>query len=250
MGETMIKRIFIMLLMILIVSGCAKPTPDANVTATVTVASQATSAPGVFPTLPAATAVSASSPTPFTPFTVKPTVDNLNVRVGPGYLFDALGLVHQADTVTVLGTAPGHEWTKIRTADGTEGWVFTMLLQSSVDLKQIPLLEPKEIQVIKGRVTDASGLPIPGVAFAAGQSSQADISGNAATTDANGEFYFFIPSAESGEWLVSYTGIACESIVWSDSSCSTYKAGYTGNVDPPTSSFTLPQATPLTFKWK
>jgi SH3-like domain-containing protein len=244
----MIKRTIFLMLVILIVTGCAKADPGATPTATAPIL--ATNLPGIFPTLPAATAVSGASPTPFTSFTAKPAVDTLKVRVNPGYMFVALMLVNKTDTVTVLGTAPGHEWTFIKTEDGTEGWVFTQLLESSIDLKQIPLHEPKDVQFIKGRVTDANGTPISGVAFAAGVGVQDASSANTASTDANGEFYFFIPSNESGTWNVSYTAIACESNVWSDSSCSTYKTGYTGTVDPTTNSVTLPQSTPLNFTWK
>jgi len=244
----MIKKALILILVVLAISGCSKSaqgvvTPTATVPAAIT-------PQGVFPTLPAATAVSSASPTPFIPFTVKPTVDNLKVHVSPGTLFDALILVHQTDTLTVVGTVPGNEWTYIKTKDGTEGWVFSQLLQSSVDLKQIPLLEPKDVQLIKGRVTDASGAPIRGVTFALGEASQADISSNTATTDANGEFYAYIPSTASGTWTVTYTSIACDSPVWSDTACTTYKAGYTGGVDPQTVSVVVPQVNPLTFTWK
>lgn len=242
----MTKKALILMLVILIISGCAKSSPTSTPAAT----APAGATPGVFPTIPPLTAVSAASPTPFTTFTVKPTVDNLNVRVNPGYMFDAIRLVHQADALTVLGTAPGNEWTYIKTEDGTEGWVFTQLLQSSVDLKQIPLREIKDVQVIKGRVTDASGVPIRGVSFAAGPGVQDASSSNTASTDANGEFYFFIPAAETGTWSLSYTGIACDSIVWSDNTCSTYKTGYTGKVEPATASVLLPQISALNFTWK
>ena len=89
--------------------------------------------------------------------------------MNPGYMFDALILVNKTDVLTVLGSSPGHEWTYIKTADGIEGWVFTLLLESSVDLTQIPIREPKDVQVIKGRVTDVSELPIRGATVPAGQ---------------------------------------------------------------------------------
>jgi len=242
----MLKKSLILILMILLVSGCAKSTPTAIPSAT----PLAAAAQGVFPTIPPATPTSSASPTPFTSFTVKPVVDTLKVRMNPGYMFDALRLVNKEDTLTVLGTAPGHEWVHIKTADGLEGWVFGLLLESSVDLNQIPVHEPKDVQVVKGRVTDANGTPIRGVTFAAGPGEQTSESGNVASSDSNGEFYFFIPGTESGTWNVTYTAIACESDVWSDSSCSTYKAAYTGNLDPATASVSLPQSSPLAFTWK
>lgn len=244
----MIKRSVFLILVLLALSGCGKAVPGPTPTADA--ASQATTIPGVFPTIPAATAASSASPTPFTSFTAKPSVDTLNLRANPGYLFVVLRLVNRADTVTVLGSAPGHEWTFVRTVDGTEGWVFTQLLESSSDLKQVPLRKPTDVQVIKGRITDAGGTPVPGASFSAGVGTQAESSGNVATTDDKGEFYFFIPSSESGSWLVSYTGIACESFVWSDSTCTTFKAGYAGKVEPPTGTVTLPQSGSLAFNWK
>ena len=244
----MMKKCLILILMLLALSACSKSVDSLVPTATPNSAPNATQASS--PVLPAATSVSAASPTPFTSFTVKPTVDNLNVRTNPGYLFDALMMVHQADTVTVLATAPGHEWTYIQTQGGVEGWVFTQLLQSSVDLTQIPLREPKDAQLIKGRVTDASGAPIRGVGFNFAPSGQSDSPNNTVTTDINGDFYSYLPTSASGAWTVSYTAIACESNVWSDNTCSTYKTGYSGNVDPQTISITLPQSAILTFTWK
>lgn len=246
----MIKRSVFLILVLLVVSGCAKAMPGPTSTPSAAAASQATTIPGVFPTIPAATAASSASPTPFTSFTAKPAVDTLNLRVNPGTMFVVLRLVNKTDTVTVLGAAPGHEWSFVRAEDGTEGWVFTQLLESSVDLKQVPLREPSDVQVIKGRVTDAGGTPVPGASFSAGLVAQKESSGNTATTDEKGEFYFFIPGSESGAWLVSYTGIACESFVWSDSSCTTFKAGYAGKVEPPTGTVTLPQSGSLAFNWK
>jgi hypothetical protein len=244
----MIKRSVCLMLVLLVLAGCGKAVPGPTPTLEPTVAP--TSVQGVFPTIPPATPASSASPTPFTSFTAKPSVDTLNLRVNPGYMFVVLRLVNKADTLTVLGSAPGHEWTFVRTEDGTEGWVFTELLESSVDLKQVPIREPTEVDVIKGRVTDAGGTPIPGVTFSAGVGTDAASSGNVAKTDANGEFYFFIPSSEAGSWLVSFTGVACDSFVWSDSTCSTFKAGYAGKVEPASGTVTLPQNGSLAFNWK
>jgi hypothetical protein len=194
--------------------------------------------------------VSAAAPTSFAPFTVKPSVDNLNVRANPGYLFEVLMMVQQTDSLTVMGVAPGKEWTYIKTESGVEGWVFTQLLQSSVDLTQVPVKEPKDIQTIKGRVTDASGTPIRGVELNIVPADQSDAPGNAVNTDANGEFFCYLPATAEGAWMASYTAIACESSVWSDSTCSTYKAGYTGTLDPQSMSITLPQSAAAAFIWK
>jgi uncharacterized protein YgiM (DUF1202 family) len=241
----MLKRVLVLILFILTLSACSKSASSAEPTATGTALT-----PGAFPSLPALTPTVSASPTPFTPFTVKPGVDNLNVRNNPGYLFDALMVAQQTDTLTVLGKAPGGEWINIQTADGVEGWVFAELLKSDVNLEQVPVREPKDVLLIKGRVLDATGAPIQGAGFDVKQGTEADALNNAVVTDANGEFYSFLPSTSSGTWTVSYTAIACKSNVWSDSSCSTYKAGYAGNVDPKTLTVSLSQGSPLAFTWK
>ena len=149
----MIKKAITFVLMMLIVTGCAKGTPTAIPTAT----PLAGAAPGTFPTLPPSTPVSAASATPFTSFTVKPAVDTLKVRMNPGYMFDALILVNKTDVLTVLGSSPGHEWTYIKTADGIEGWVFTLLLESSVYLTTVSLRDSKDVEVINQQSNSSTG---------------------------------------------------------------------------------------------
>ena len=241
----MSKRVLVLVLFILALSACSKSASSTAPTAT-----GAALTPGIFPTLPALTPTVSVSPTPFTTFTAKPGVDNLNVRMNPGYLFDALMMVQQTDSLTVLGKAPGGEWINVQTENGVEGWVFAQLLKSDVDLEQVPVREPKDVLLIKGRVLDAAGTSIQGVGFDIKQGTDSNAPTNTVVTDANGEFYSFMPPTSSGTWTVSYTAIACKSNVWSDSSCSTYKAGYTGNVDPQTLTVSLPQGSPLAFTWK
>lgn len=243
----MLKRVLILTLIALALAACSKSVSSAEATATVAVAA---STPATFPSLPALTPTSSASPTPFTSFNVKPGVDNLKVRMNPGYLFDARMMVQQTDTLTVLGKAPGGEWINVQTADGVEGWVFAELLKSAVDLEQVPVLEPQEVILIKGRVLDAAGTPIQGVGFDIKQGAETDAPNNPVVTDANGDFYAFLPVGSSGTWTVTYTAIACKSNVWSDSSCKTYKAGYTGTVGPQSLTVSLPQSSSLAFTWK
>lgn len=246
----MLKRALICAAILLIASSCAKSAASIRPTSTPTTVASAelSPVPASFPSLPALTPTSSASPTPFTAFTVKPAVDNLKIRVNPGRLFEALMMVNQTDELTVLGTAPGNEWTYIKTADGDEGWVFSQLLQSSVDLSRVPVREPKNVVIIKGRVVDVSGMPIQGIGFDVSQGESSDVSSNPAFTDANGLFFSFLPDTASGAWKVSFTATDCKSNIWSDSTCTTYKPGFTGNVDPLTQTVNLPQsAEPLTF---
>ncbi len=243
------KNTLALFVIVLSLAACSRPATNTVLTVTPT---EATPVMATFPTLPAQTptASASSNPTPFAPFTVNPTVDNVNLRMNPGYFFDAFGLVHQSDTLTVLGKAPGDEWIYIETADGTKGWVFSQLLTSDVDLQQLPIQEPTDVQLIKGKVVDANGTPIQGIGFEVKQGTETDAQANVVTTDANGEFFSFMPTTSSGTWTINQVAVACLSNVWSDSSCGTYKSGYTGVVEPQTLTVVLPQTGALAFTWK
>jgi hypothetical protein len=249
----LLRRALLFSLLILAISACSKsaspPLP------TLTPGPAGTGTPGisttplVLPPLPAATATAAGSPTPFVSFNVSPNVEGLKLRIGPGYLFDALRLLEGDAVLTVMGKSPGGEWIKVTAADGTQGWVFAKLVKSSVNLQAIPVIEPQGILVIKGRVTDIVGTPIRGVGFEVKQGDGAET--NVATSDASGEFYAFMPIDASGEWTVTQNAIACEeSNVYTDSNCTTLKAGYTGMVEPQSQKVTLPQSGELAFTFK
>jgi uncharacterized protein YgiM (DUF1202 family) len=244
----MLKQILLVVVSLLMVSACSKAASDPPPTGTVAALTQTSAA--TFPTLPPQTPTASLSPTPFISFTVKPAVDNLKVRMGPGYLFEAWGMAQQTDTLTVLGKAPGGEWINVETAQGIKGWAFAELLTSAVDLAQVPVQTPTEVVTLTGRVLDGNGTPIQGVGFEIKQGSETEALTNAVVTDANGEFFSFLPVGTSGTWTITQNAIACKSNVWSDSTCSTYKAGYTGTVEPKTLTVTLPPGSPLSFIWK
>ena len=244
----MTRRALLLLLIVLVISACSKPASETTPTATVAAGVVAPSAATPL-AVPAKTPTAGASPTPFTSFSVQPSVDTLKVRVNPGYLFDAAMLANKGDRLTVLGKAPGGEWLSIQTANGTKGWVFGLLVKSDIDIQRVPVIQPTDVQLIKGRVLDGNGTPIQGVGFEIKQGAGADAPTNVVMTDAEGEFYAYMPSNASGEWAISQTAISCLSNVWVDGSCSTYKTGYSGKVEPNTLNINLPQDGALTFLW-
>jgi uncharacterized protein YgiM (DUF1202 family) len=253
-GSSMSKQILIFLALILLLSACSMPgisSPTLAPGATYTPVAPATLPPTLtpVPTL-ISTPTVIPSPTPFVPFNAPVWADNVNVRTNPGYLFPVARLIARNSNLLVLGKSPGGEWTYAQIADGTKGWVFTQLIQSERDLQAVPVIEPQGVQLIKGRVTDSQGMPTSGVGFSVLQGTGDRPPTNTVMTDANGDFYSFMPTTASGEWAVSYSAIACKSNVWKDDTCTNYKDGYTGTVDPQVTTVTLPQGTPLLFTWK
>jgi len=248
-----IKQITLSLALALITAGCSSTGPSAVPPAIPARSETSTALPIPTETLtpvPSETPSITPSSTPFAPFTVSVWADNVNVRTNPGYLFPSLGLLSKGTTLTLLGKAPGGEWMAVRTPKGQRGWVFAQLIQSDVDLQSVPVIEPQDVQLIKGRVQDSAGTPIQGVGFAVAQGGGDRPQTNTVLTDANGEFYSFMPLTARGSWTVTYNAIACKSNVWADNSCSTYKDSYRGMVEPQSMRVTLPPSGTLEFLWK
>lgn len=243
------KRALFLVLLVFLLTACEKSASNPLPTVT---PGTGTPEPALtaLPVIPQTTPTSAASPTPFVEFDVKPSVEGLKLRLNPGYLFDALLLLPQDAVLTVQGKAPGGEWIFVKTAEGNEGWVFAELIQSSVDLQAVPVIEPKEVALIKGKVTDLLGTSIQGVGFVITPEGADASQSNVAISDASGTFYAFLPVDSTGNWTVTYTAIACKSNVWVLDSCSTYKSGYTGVVEPDKQTVSLPQSGELKFTWK
>jgi hypothetical protein len=200
------------------------------------------------------TAPSEDIPTPtstqFAPFFTVAAVDNLNLRVHPGYLGPVLGVITEQTPLLVIHRAPGGQWFLIRTANGNEGWVFGALLKSDENLQIAPILVPEGVQILHGRLTDLEGLPIRGAGFSVSQGSGSNRQVDHVMTDADGDFYSFLPENAAGVWAISYDSIACNSSVWAGSNCTSYREGYTGMVEPASREVTLPQNEILQFTWR
>lgn len=248
-------KIFLLFCGLFLITACTRPSktyiptilPSASPSQTVAATSVPTMAAALPALLETATPGQSLPPTPFVSFTVHSAVDGMLFRTNPGTLFDAMLMLGPDDALTVLGSAPGNEWIKVVMEDETEGWVFRQLLESELDLTQLPILQTENAQVITGKVTDTAGSPIQGVAFNITTEGTTVV----VVSDKNGDFYWFSPTDITGSWEISNSGIACESNVWSDETCATYKAGFTGLVEPTSRSIDLPYSgAPITFIFK
>lgn len=245
----MLKRhILYLVLLAGALAACSKPASAPLPTITPIHTADGTATPFVLPPTPIPSATPAGSPTPFVSFEVSPAVDGLKLRLGPGFLFDALRLLDAKTVLTVQGKSPGGEWIRVAARDGAQGWVFAELLKSQVDLQAIPVITPEGLVVIRGRVVDVLGTSIQGIGFDV--KPEGAESGTTAVSDASGEFYAFLPPGASGTWTVTQNAVACKGNIWADESCSTYKPGYSGTVEPKTQTVTLPQSGVLEFTWK
>ncbi|MBN2086709.1 MAG: SH3 domain-containing protein [Anaerolineales bacterium] len=206
------------------------------------------------PPAPTATLTPTETPlptaTPFVPFNVIiAATDAANLRAGPGFHFLILKVLKPGTQALLIGRAPGSEWYYVETKDSLRGWVFGMLLKQTGDLFHAPLVEPENASLIRGRVLDAAGTPINGIGFTVRLRTSPDSPANAVLTDSGGEFFSYLPYT-GGVWTVTHNAVACDSIVWFDSTCTYYKKGYSGIVEPPARDVRLPQEGILEFTWK
>ncbi len=128
--------------------------------------------------------------------------------------------------------------------------MFHYLLSSTVDLQAVPIIEPGGAQLVRGRVRDAAGAPIRGVSFNVFQGADTNVNVNTVLSDGSGEFYSYMPLTATGTWTVGYSGIACDSNVWTDTTCTDYINGYVGTVDPASQTVALPFTGELEFTWQ
>jgi SH3-like domain-containing protein len=177
--------------------------------------------------VPTLTSVPASAtPDEFGGIYVYTTVENVNLRTNPGTLFTVSRVMPQGTRLQLLGRAPGSEWLNVQNDEGVVGWVNVNVL------------------IVAGSVLTESGTPVSGIGFAVYQGSRR----TDAMTNADGQFYAFLPPSMSGVWTVEYASVACTSNTM-DSSCNCI-GGRCGSANPASASVQLPQVEPLGFVWK
>ena len=65
----------------------------------------------------------------------------LNVRSGPGVSYGSVAVVYQGTQVTLIGRNADGSWVKVRTPSGTEGWVNATLIQATVPISNLPVVD-------------------------------------------------------------------------------------------------------------
>ena len=171
-------------------------------------------------------------------------VDNVNLRVNPGMLFQVSRVLPNGTRLKLLGYAPGGEWLYVMNDEGIAGWANVNVVKGGYDGPPPPMIGPADILLVTGIVTTELGAPVSGIGFAVTQGSRR----TDAVTDASGQFYAFLPSNMSGVWTVEYVSISCTSNTM-DANCSCIN-NVCGSAHPESAPIELPQKEPLTFTWK
>ena len=170
-------------------------------------------APPALPPTPAITA------TPFGGMRVEVTVDNLFLRSGPGFLLPALEMYDTGEIVEAWGRASGWSWVYVKTGDDLYGWMKLELVKLDGDFYDLPETIPDGFVTVKGHVYTPDGSPASHITLSLTPPGGEAADEDAATTDNEGRFYFFLPEDSSGEWTLAAGAYGCESSAV-DANCS------------------------------
>jgi hypothetical protein len=137
---------------------------------------------------------------------------DVNLRKGPGMLFDIRNGYGQGQTVLVLGQAPGGDWYQVQTADSLTGWMRSAILTLDGLAIDLPLIVPTEVLTIKGHVyspgkNPASAIGVTLLEENSNDAAQRDV-GN---TNAFGEWYIYLPTSMARQWTLRADSYSCKS---------------------------------------
>ena len=86
-----------------------------------------------------------SLPTPTQPSSTsangKMLIDQVNLRIGPGFGYDVVRLLPLDQSLTVKGRSTDGNWLEVRLPDGTGGWVFASYVEMSVSVASLPVTQ-------------------------------------------------------------------------------------------------------------
>ena len=205
---------------LILAAGCTPAAVPAPPTAppTAPVAANPTDAPTSLPptaTLetvnPQPTPTAVPAPIERQPLAATVNVNSLNLRSGPGTLFEVLSTLPLGSKVTALGMTPGNDWVEIEDENNQTGWVYAELLTLDGNLATLPLLEAPQSLSINGKIIDQNGQTINGVQVQV-TAQLYDFAVEFVTrSNADGYFYTFFPPDTVGVWLVEIIGTDCDS---------------------------------------
>jgi hypothetical protein len=172
------------------------------------------------------------------------SVENLNLRTNPGTLFPVSRVMRKGTQLRILGRAPGGDWLYVMNDESIAGWVQPVFLDFGHDGPPLPVVEPKDVVLIRGRVLDGSGAPVSGIGFAVVQGSNR----TDAYTDETGTFFAYMPPGVKGNWEVGFISVTCTSNTM-DASCRCIP-GKCGKPAPELTTVVMPQNIDLGFTWQ
>lgn len=136
---------------------------------------------------------------------------NVNLRQGPGTLFQIMAQLAEGAKVTVIGKAKGDDWLYIDTGK-RQGWASAAFVTLQNPIATVPETQVTGAVVLHGQVLDKAGKPVDRIEFAAFQGKEESKPPDTrAHSLADGNFYLYLPAGAHGTWRVNLTAIDCKS---------------------------------------
>ncbi len=143
------------------------------------------------------------------------TLNGLNLRSGPGLLFDSLGTFASGTQVLTLGMIGDGSWIRVRaplsSGGAVEGWMFAEFLDLSTLEAALPVVELPTNNTVRGRITDLQGNPIRSVRVAIFVTTDNGEQRDEATSNREGEFFLYLPNGLSEAARLEIVAVNCSS---------------------------------------
>lgn len=160
--------------------------------------------------------------TPSDPITGRVNVSFLNLRTGPSTLFPVLKSFEASTELLIQRRVATNEWIEVKVEIGDDefiGWMLASLVESDGDILNLEVFEFPEDQIIQGRVEDSNANPIDNITIALIIRIDEEEFRSDSSSNASGDFTFYIPEDVNAILDIQIVGIGCESIIV-NSSCS------------------------------
>lgn len=166
---------------------------------------------------PTETPIPTIPPTPTPDYSAPVTVESplMNLRAGPGTLFDVVATFSEGTIVYATGMTPAGDWLYISAPvdDGVvwTGWLAAAYLDTSKIETALPVITWADTNTLHGTVSDNNDEPISGIRIAATSQSNGDEIRAEAVSSLDGNFYIYLPPNISGTFNVEIVAVNCTS---------------------------------------
>lgn len=216
----------VLILLAVVLAGCAAPaaTPSPEDIQTAIAQTQAVHTATLPPTFtpsytpgPTNTPEPTPTPTPIGPIQGKITTDFLNMRFGPGTMFEIINTFVLDTELEAISRSPDSEWVEVlvefEDEDPLQGWMYAPLLELDGDPAKLPESAFPDAQTIRGIVKTAEDEPLPGIVISIVlQTDTLDLSAEV-TSDAAGQFELYVPEITTDPFHVQIRTFDCDSPV-------------------------------------
>ena len=218
----------ILLVTLLALTACGRstniePTPGSDVenliqtAAALTLQASTQAAEAQATEVPTETPIPTMPPTPTRDTSAPVTVLSplMNLRTGPGTLFDIVATFSEGTIVYATGMTPAGDWlyisAPVAAGDTWTGWLAAAYLDTTEIETALPILTWPEENTLRGHVADNQAEPVSGIRVAAeGQGNLAGIRSEG-VSDQDGNFYIYLPKEINGTFNVEIVAVNCTS---------------------------------------